>query len=284
MPATNAIDARRASLFALLLPALATPLHAADPAESALYQVTYEPTWSAATHPVDFPAGAHFSGMIGGTHHDGISFWGGGELATAGVESMAETGSKTQLRQEVLAQVARGTAGAVIESNGLNSPGMRSTTFVITQEFPLATVVTMIAPSPDWFVGTAGIPLFADGHWDPSVDYLLFPWDAGTDSGTGYTSQNQNTSPQALIMPITDYPFAEDGAPVEPLGVFRFRRLGAPACAGDIDDSGDVAVNDLLSVIDAWGACDDCPQDIDMNGEVGVGDILAVLATYGSCP
>jgi Spondin_N len=32
-------------------------------ADSAKYAVTFDGSWSAATHPLEFPSGAHFSGL-----------------------------------------------------------------------------------------------------------------------------------------------------------------------------------------------------------------------------
>jgi len=57
-------------------------------------------------------------------------------------------------------------------------------------------------------------------------------------------------------------------------------------CEGDLDGSGDVDVDDLLTVISAWGVCvdpDDCPADIDGDGTVSVDDLLAVIAAFGPC-
>ncbi len=53
------------------------------------YQVTFDATWSAATHPQAIPAGAHFSPSIGTTHNDQVTFWQDGGTATRGIELMA---------------------------------------------------------------------------------------------------------------------------------------------------------------------------------------------------
>lgn len=197
----------------------------AAPALTAQYRVTFDATWSAATHPVDFPPNPHFSGLIGGTHSDGAIFWQEDTLASDGIESMAETGSKTLLMGEVQTEITAGNAGEVISGGGIGpSPGSTSTTFTATQDFNLATVVTMIAPSPDWFVGVAGIPLFENNQWVDQVTYELQPYDAGTDSGTTYTSPNDNTNPPDPITEITGYPF-ESGGMVAPLGTFTFERI-----------------------------------------------------------
>lgn len=198
------------------------------PTQTALYEFVFDSTWSAATHPVDFPSGAHFSGPIGGTHDGSISFWEIGGLATPGIEDMAETGSKTALTSEVEDAIAAGSAGQVISASGLASPGGVSLTqFTATTDFPLATVVSMIAPSPDWFVGVSGFSLLHNGQWIEQAVIPLYPYDAGTDSGPTYTSPNDDTVPQEPITEITGPPLEHDGA-VAPLGTFLFQRLDTP--------------------------------------------------------
>ena len=48
---------------------------------TAEYVVQFDATWSAQTHPLNFPPNPHFSGLIGGTHNDQVAFWEVGELA-----------------------------------------------------------------------------------------------------------------------------------------------------------------------------------------------------------
>jgi len=76
-------------LFALV----STSASAAD----VTYQVTFEATWTAVTHPQDYPSGAHFSPPVGAVHNTDVVFWEVGELASNGIESMAETGGTSAL-------------------------------------------------------------------------------------------------------------------------------------------------------------------------------------------
>src|SRR5215210_5102134 len=80
----------------------------------ATYEVTFDATWSSQTHPGAWPAGAHFSPLIGATHNAAARFWQDGGAATAGIEAMAERGSTQPLRSEVEAQIASGKAYSVI--------------------------------------------------------------------------------------------------------------------------------------------------------------------------
>ncbi|MFL7794766.1 MAG: spondin domain-containing protein, partial [Anaerolineae bacterium] len=85
-------------------------------------------------------------------------------------------------------------------------------------------VVTMIAPSPDWFVGVSALNLLEDGVWVDEKVVELFPYDAGTDSGVSYTSPDLPTaSPEGIFM-IEGGPLLV-GDSVIPLGTFTFTRL-----------------------------------------------------------
>jgi hypothetical protein len=61
--------------------------------------------------------------------------------------------------------------------------------------------------------------------------------------------------------------------------------LSLVAAGTDLDGSGDVGFDNLLTILSAWGACPpECPQDLDANGNVGFSDLLIVLSTWGPCP
>lgn len=189
-----------------------------------MYEVTFDATWSNATHPGAYPSGAHFSPLIGGTHRAAVTFWEPGGIASPGLESMAESGSTSTLRSEVDAAIAAGTAGEVVSGGSIPiSPGSVATTFTVTDEFPLVSLTTMIAPSPDWFVGVHDLDLFPNGQWADDVVVSLYAYDAGTDSGVNFTSSNQDTQPQDPIALQTGGPFFG----TVPLGTFTFRRLSS---------------------------------------------------------
>ena len=205
----------------LSLSVLSLPLAAQTGAARAVYEVTFEATWSSSTHPGAYPAGAHFSPLIGATHAAGTHLWEPGGLATPGIELMAETGGTSLLANEINAAIANGTARAAISGAGIDSPDATSQLFVVTDEFPAVTLVTMIAPSPDWFVGTDAVELFENGAWVDEKVVALLAWDAGTDSGPNFTSGDQDTNPQQPIALVTGGPFTGS----DPLGTFTFRRL-----------------------------------------------------------
>lgn len=191
---------------------------------TATYRVVFESTWSASTHPTNFPGGAHLSPLIGAVHNGGVTFWEADGTATPGIESMAETGGTGTLTAEIQAEVP-GAALTVINGSGIRSPG--STTIqaiTLREDFPLITLVTMIAPSPDWFVGVSGLSLRdAGGNWIGELEVVLYPYDAGTDSGPDYASANDDTQPREPIHSLRgERPFSD-----EPIGTFTFTRTDA---------------------------------------------------------
>ena len=54
-------------------------------------------------------------------------------------------------------------------------------------------------------------------------------------------------------------------------------------CPTDINGDGTVGVSDILSIIEAWGACSGCIADINGDGNVNVSDLLEVVGTWGPC-
>ena len=205
----------------------------------ASYSVRFEATWSAQTLPNQFPASAHFSGLVGGSHGADVTFWAPGQLASAGVASVAETGSMSQMLNEVNAAVNAGVALDAISGGGVAvSPGSTSTTFDVNTSHPLVTIITMIAPSPDWFVGVHGQNLLIDGNWTSSLTVPLLGYDSGTDSGATYTSSNADTQPPELISLLTG-PLFENGGELVPFGEFIFTRLTDSCVDSDGDDVGD---------------------------------------------
>jgi hypothetical protein len=192
--------------------------------ETARYEVRLESTWSSMTHPTDFPSDAHYSSLIGGTHNAAVSFWREGAAASEGIQAMAERGRTSPLDTEVDQAVARGQAQYVLRGSALDTtPGSVALEFEITRAFPLVTLVTMVAPSPDWFLGVSGLPLLVDGNWVDEVAVELYALDAGTDSGPTFRAPDQPTLPKGAITRITGYPIADGAGPL-PFGRMSFKR------------------------------------------------------------
>lgn len=94
----------------------------------------------------------------------------------------------------------------------------------VSQECPLVSVVSMIAPSPDWFVGVSGMSLYENGAWIEQKVVELYAYDAGTDSGRSYDSPDEPTESPEGIRRIETEPLLVEGS-VPTLGTFTFSRL-----------------------------------------------------------
>ena len=176
-----------------------------DTATEARYRVTFSATWSAETHPTNFPSNPHFSGLVGATHLGDVRLWRRGEIASDGIELMAETGGKSELLHEIEHLIEDGEAHGELSGGGLStSPSMVRLEFDAVSTHPFVTLVSMLAPSPDWFVGVSALPLMEDGAWLERVEVQLRLYDAGTDDGTLYTAANANTDPADPITRLTE--------------------------------------------------------------------------------
>jgi hypothetical protein len=160
----------------------------------ASYRITMDMSWD----PVGVP-NPHWSPLVGATHNSELELWSVGGIATDGIESMAETGATSALVAEIDEAVEAGTSdGAVVGGPIALSPGSSSIEIDVSSEFALVTLVSMLAPSPDWFVGVNGLALCEDGIWiEGSFDLVVY--DAGTDSGASFTSGNMDTVPRQPI-------------------------------------------------------------------------------------
>ena len=194
-----------ASPAAGLLLALATLLvitPAQGNAQSATYRVTFQGKWTTSVTSGGLPSGAHFSPLIGAVHNDSVTFWSSGGTASAGIESMAEIGGTSTLKSEINA--AGSEASSTIERSGnVGATATVTVDITLSPTHPLVTLVTMIAPSPDWFVGVSGLSLLnAQNEWMASHAVDLFPYDAGTEDGTEFSLSNDATDPQGTITSI----------------------------------------------------------------------------------
>ena len=181
---------------------------------NAIYDVTFTGTWGAATHPTNIPAGTfpeptsapHFSPIVVATHNSQVQLWERGQHATEGTEIIAETGNPTTFLAEADAAIAAGTAHSVVRgAGGFISPGTQSVAIQVHSDFPKVTFLSMIAPSPDWFVGAHIDSLLVDGDFVDTITVDVLAYDAGTDDGNTYQSPDDDTQPRGVIQGlITD--------------------------------------------------------------------------------
>ncbi len=158
-------------------------------AAQARYRVTLENFWGVEDFPQGFPDNAHLSLVGGATHNVAVSFWEEGELASRGIEDMAEAGLIDKLLfDEVGPAIENGTADSTIEVREFTGASIEGVAGVLSFEidmnidWPLVSLVTMLGPSPDWFIGVSGLSMFDANGWQASMSVDLPLYDAGTKS------------------------------------------------------------------------------------------------------
>ena len=205
-----------------------------NPNETASYRVIFDARWSGLTHPVDYPSDARWSPAVGMTHNAETSFFLPGTVASQGIVNMSQTGSRDPLNDEIDRFISSGGAGFRINATTrVNpSPDTVSFQFDINSAHPMISLVSMIAPSPDWFVALKDLNLFENGEWAESRIAQFRPYDSGSDSGVTFASDNEDTQPREGISPITDGPLVVNGN-IASLGLWRIERIDAASnCNG----------------------------------------------------
>ena len=180
-------------------------------ADSVRFRVTLENFWGVEDFPQGFPDGAHLSLLGGATHNAAVSFWEPGEVASRGIEDVAEAGLiDILLFDEVAPAIENGTADSMIEVREFTDamidgvPGIQIFDISMNVNWPLVSMVTMLGPSPDWIVGVSGLSLRENGQWMTELVVDLPLYDGGTKSD---------------IVPVMGGP---DIIPAEPIGLVAY--------------------------------------------------------------
>ena len=181
---------------------------------TATYVIRFTSTWNASDHGT-LPSNAHWSNLVGANHNSNVTFLELGSTASAGIEGVAETGSNTVFNAEVQSAIDLGYADNWLQAPFSPFAAISSATLpdvVVSEDHPLITLVSMIAPSPDWIIAVNSLDLW-DGtlnQWKETFEVDLFPYDAGTENGFAYSGNNAETDPRGVITNvagIAGYPF-----------------------------------------------------------------------------
>lgn len=175
---------------------------------TATYDILFTNFWNSTDHNSgsSLPSNAHWSPLVITNHNNSVVFFEMNGTASAGVELIAELGNVSTFQdndyqnafdannaeQFVNAGDLFLSSGSTIAYNGLQ----------VSEEFPLVSLLSMIAPSPDWFIGVNSLNLRDGSGWRNSISLDLFPYDAGTEEGTAYSIANSATVPQGTIQSI----------------------------------------------------------------------------------
>ena len=203
----------------------------------AMYQVAFTGTWTAANHPLAYPGdgptgpNAHFSPVVVATFGYGDEFWKLGAMASPGVKDVAETGSPMELVQNELeasmAYLDVKTAPLVVLYKPWETTLMEPVKADADHDY--LGLITMIAPSPDWFTGASMIELCdkETGMWKEEITYDLMAYDAGTDAGMTFITPDVMEDPFQPISMIAcgdANAFCDSGA-IEPVATITVTKM-----------------------------------------------------------
>ena len=181
---------------------------------TATYDITFQSTWNSSDHG-SLPSNAHWSDLVGANHNNNITFLEMGSIASQGIENVAELGSNSVFNSEVQTAINTNDAEQWLQASFFPHNAISSATLsdvVVSEDFPLLTLASMIAPSPDWMIAVNSLNLWdtTNNKWKDSFTVDLFPYDAGTEEGYGYSGNNVATNPQGIITNVAgapNYPF-----------------------------------------------------------------------------
>lgn len=158
--------------------------------------------------------GPSFGGLMGVTHDANYKFWHPGQYASAGLRHLTQTGNTKPLQDEYFYQIEISQAEFIIKGNELEIPTTyedekkrheTSTTFSITKEFPLVSIVSRMNPSPDYFLGISSKSLLdSNGEFVESLTVPLTLYDGGVNKAAFDIDPMKNIplSPGETIKPV----------------------------------------------------------------------------------
>jgi len=178
------------------------------------YSIVFESFWETPTgDPVNgistiaLPVNAHWSPLAIATHKTANSILEMGTAASAGIELIAEEGNTSTFQNEVTANT---DADKFEIGNGLNAAqGTITKSIQVNTDYPFVSLASMIAPSPDWFIAINSENLRSGNNavnngWRASFTVDVFPYDAGTEDGNGYSGSNLASNPLGVITSLSN--------------------------------------------------------------------------------
>ncbi len=198
-----------------------------EPIDSvASYKIIVTGTWAMPQQTV--PANNHFTQFIGLIHSDACRIYQLGTLASKGVENVAEEGKPAVLNMELDNNIAAGKALSKFFISLPNITATDSATLNVTIKHSKISFESMIAPSPDWFVGIDSYNLIQNGKWVKDITIPAYGYDAGTEDGDVFGYANPATVPQqniSYMTPTNASIIANGNASIAPFASIRFVKL-----------------------------------------------------------
>lgn len=172
-------------------------------------------------------AGLAFSPITAVTHSPSFSLFRVGEKVSMPVEDVCERGTNVALL--AAARASGMTSSDVGDNRPIMAGQMRTVRVTATCKYPYLSVLSMIAPSPDWVVQLNNMPLVNKrGQFIKKRYGNLIAYDCGTDDGSDFTdpgdaSLDIPTMPKGKLIPLfkdTTDPFGKKS-----VGLYKIERI-----------------------------------------------------------
>jgi hypothetical protein len=188
------------------------------------YRVTFIPTWTVNTHPVNYPSNAQFSPFITYSHKPDSDVFTLGLLAPDYLTGFAENGSTSALLEQI--DVMRSSSHALDRAYGetVTYPQVSEVILGFDDSHTYCTILSKIEPSPDWFIAADSVNLKQGGIWVDTISVKTKAFDAGIDAGSNFNSPAQSQVPPLPVQVITTSPLATNGT-VKSMATIGFKRV-----------------------------------------------------------
>lgn len=190
------------------------------------YKVTVTLNWRNPQFTV--PANVHITALKCLVHARDTFLWNPGSAASKGLEYVAEDGYDGFINDELEGILSHGKGLSKITLPPFAVTGTMDTTLVFNTNFSCFSFASMIAPSPDWFMGVNSIDLVRDNKWVMDITVPVLLYDAGTEDGDAFAYDNPPTSPKqsvALLTPANASVLANGNSSLAAIGSIRLLKI-----------------------------------------------------------
>ncbi|MGG9970540.1 spondin domain-containing protein [Ferruginibacter sp. SUN002] len=192
----------------------------------ASYNVAIQLNWK--TPEFTVPSNAHVTLIAGMVHNADTIMWQPGTKASPGLEAVAEVGAINTIFTELDEIVSKQKAFykfVMLEPPG--ATGSAQTALNVNTDYTRVSLASMIAPSPDWFMGIHDLDLRKNNAWIADTVVNMFVYDAGTEDGDVFGYSNPATVPQQniqLLTPSMATVLANGNTTLAPIATIRFTK------------------------------------------------------------
>lgn len=178
---------------------------------SATYRVSFVNTLTPARFGDAIPpTGLVYSPLTAVSHSNRASLLTVRGYARPAIAAVAKTGDNGPLLRLTSRLQKDGLVADVTSSMGPTMPGNATRlTLRVPCDHSFITVVSMIAPSPDWIVQVSNVNVYTDNGFEDMIKGDLIAYDAGVDDGNQFTppgdaSLDLPTMPRMNIAPLSE--------------------------------------------------------------------------------